>query len=94
MEDADSIDCDETIVPDDMDLFIRLPEIIQNRISDWAGVVRVELVVPDSQHYIIIDDDDFDNNGDDFVDILIDDPNPFLIDLTALDESDEDNDGM
>ena len=93
MEDADSVDCDETIVPDDMDSFIRLPEIIQIRISDWTGVVRVELVVPDSQHYIIIDDD-FDNNGDDFVDILIDDPNPFLIDFTGLNESDEDGDAL
>ena len=93
MEVAEPIDCDDMIVPDDMDLFIRLPEITQNRISDWAGVLRAELVVHDTQHYIIIDDD-FDNNGDDFVNILIDDPNPFLIDLTGLNESDEDGDAL
>ena len=89
----DSIDCDEMIVPDEMDLFIQLPEITQSRVSDWAGIVRVEVVAHDQRQYIIIDDDV--DSGDDLVDILTDDPNSLLIDLTVLDESsDEDSDAL
>ena len=44
----------------------------------------MKVVVSDTLYYIIIDDD-VDNGGD---------PNPFLIDLTGLNESDEDGDAM
>jgi hypothetical protein len=85
----DSVDCDDMIVPDDMDLFIELPEITNNRVNDWAAIVRAEVVRLDTLHYIMIDDED-----EDFIDILVDDPNPFVIDITDLNEHDEDDNAM
>jgi hypothetical protein len=54
----DTVDFDGMIVPDEMDLFIQLPEITWNCVTDWAGIVKVDVNVHNALHYIFIDDND------------------------------------
>jgi len=68
------------VLPIDVNSFLQIPEIIDNKVIDWNHVVNVHSTIHNQTHGTPDDADDSndDENDCDFVDYFQDDPNPVI----------------
>jgi hypothetical protein len=84
------IDCicsNVIVIPTDINLSVRIPEVVDNKVIDWNRVFDVNSVV----HTNIDNTSDDDHYDNDYVDYFQDDPKP-LIHTSDYDAAREDND--